>query len=106
MDKLGPIPESSRGEGNGGHKKKKEYNKGKQTIPSRPQQENGYQNQLFSRILTQGFPIVEHRQHQPIYTCRPYWKIITHAMNTGAALHHSKTYYHNTDRQNQGQVLQ
>ena len=89
-DKLGPIPESSRGEGSGGHKKKKEYNKGKQTIPSRPQQENGHQSQHFSRILTQGFPFVEHRRHQPIYTCRPYWKIITHAMNTGAALHHSK----------------
>lgn len=73
-----------------GDKKKKEYNKGKQTIPSRPQQENGHQSQHFSRILTQGFPFVEHRRHQPIYTCRPYWKIITHAMNTGAALHHSK----------------
>ena len=26
MDKLGPIPESSRGEGSGGHKKKKKKN--------------------------------------------------------------------------------
>merc|ERR1712127_191878 len=71
-------------------KKKKKQGETNNTIPSRPQQENGYQSQHFSRILTQGFPFVEHRQHQPIYTCRPYWKIITHAMNTGAALHHSK----------------
>merc|ERR1712008_133679 len=68
-----------------GDKKKKHI-----TIPSRPQQENGYQKSTLLSHLKQGFPILGHRQHQPIYTCRPYWKIITHAMNTGAALHHSK----------------
>ena len=91
MDKLGPIPESSRGEGSGGQtKKKKNITRGNKQFHPDLNRKTATKINISLACLTQGFPFVEHRRHQPIYTCRPYWKIITHAMNTGAALHHSK----------------
>merc|ERR1711956_155548 len=79
-----------KGQGDKKKKKKKNITRGNKQFHPDLNRKTATKVNISLAFLTQGFPFVEHRRHQPIYTCRPYWKIITHAMNTGAALHHSK----------------